>query len=125
MGWIFNPFTGNLDKTGQGGAGPVVSPLEEFTFVVAPGATEVIYSYDFSLFSGSKVFFSATNTLNLKYKTYDCTVSRFDSTISDMINRVGVFDMSVLINLNGANIELVVTNNEPFAATLNGYRLNF
>lgn len=123
MGWVFNPFTGSLDKVGSGGS--VTSPLQYFSIEMSAGATETIYSDDFSLFSGSKIFFSANNSANSKYKTYDFIVARDGATLKDAVSRVGSFNASVSIILNSGNIELVVTNNESFSATVQGYRLNF
>jgi len=122
MGWVFNPFTGQLDKVGSGSG---VTPLSNFSLNVAAGATETIYSDDFSIFSGSKIFFSASNSANGKYKTFDFTVARDGSDLKDVVHRVGNFDAAISILINGANIELVVTNNESFVATIQGYRLNF
>jgi hypothetical protein len=124
MGWRFNPFTGELDKVGAGG-GSVTTPLQDFSATVPAGATVTIFSDDYTLFSGSKIYFTSRNVLNTKYKTYDVTVTRNNSDLSDMVSRVGKFDLTVLIQLNAGNIELVVTNNESFEATIQGYRLNF
>lgn len=126
MSWRYNPFTGQLDKIGQsGGPGPGPSPLASFSGIVGAGQTETLFSDDFSLYSGSKIFFTSRNFSNLKYKTFDFTVGRDGSTLQDALMRVGKFDITVSIQLNAGNIELVVTNNESFDAAIEGYRLNF
>lgn len=107
---------------GQGGGD---SAWAQFSLVIPSGETRTVFSDAYGSFVGSKVFFNAFNNANAKRKTYDCTVTRKDSDLSDSVSRVGLFSASVSFQLNGGNMELVVTNNESFDATVQGYRLNF
>ena len=123
MGWQFNPFTGQLDKVGQSSGGSQI--LQYFSGTIPAGNTLTLFSDAFSTEHGSKIYFSASNTLNTRYKTYDISATKNGSDLLDIVSRVGTFNLDVAINLNAGNIELVVTNNEPYSATIQGYRFNF
>jgi len=122
MSWKFNPFTGTLDRDTAGSSD---SSLNEFSDLVPSGQTRTVFSSDYSNKFASKIWFSMVNQLNSKFKAWDITAVRKDADIAESVSVVGNFSAAVLIRITAGNIEMDVSNNESFDASVNGYRLDF
>lgn len=105
----FNPFTGLLDYV-------VCSPISKpGTFVITPGNSLVVDSGVFADMLSVEYFVAMSNNAKTQIRTLKITAKKGDGDVDYVTySNVGVMDAAPVAQLNGANYELEVTNNEAF-----------
>jgi hypothetical protein len=88
-------------------------------------SSKVIDSISLGDFHTVKYNFSVYNDTESKTKTFEMTVNKEGSVVSDSVsNKMGsTFNMSIGANVNAGNMELTLFNNEIFNLTVSAAKL--
>ena len=125
MGWVFNPFLGNFDKTGTG-SGPGVQFWEEITSATlsASATVDINLGAESSIYGG-KVYLVTYNESEDSMNNNEIIFHNLNATVSDVLTRTSSSQIAIELLVSSGNIIIRVTNNEIFDVNYHGHFLTY
>jgi hypothetical protein len=112
MAFVYNPFTGNLDK--QNSVSDGNQPVT-ITDIIPANSSKVVDSVNLNTFKSANYLSFIDNDAESVRMSFISYVYKTVSGISDQLfARDGSVNAEINFNINGTNVEFLITNNNNF-----------